>query len=44
MKVTFRIRENKDKDLIKWINTLEEGNRSKEIRKLLKLATNKRGN
>ena len=39
MKVTFRIRENKDQKLIDWINSINEGDRSKEIRKALKSVT-----
>jgi len=39
MKISFRVRENKDKNLINWINSIEEGSRSKEIRKALKTVT-----
>jgi hypothetical protein len=44
LKVTIRLRENKDQHLINWVNSLEEGSRSRVIRNILKANTNKRGN
>jgi hypothetical protein len=43
LKITIRLRENKDQDLIGWINSLEEGSRSRVIRNILKANTNKGG-
>jgi len=40
MKITFRVRENKDQKLIDWLNSLETGSRSKAIRNILKSKTN----
>ena len=43
MKITIRLRENKDQNLINWIKTLEKGSRSRVIRNILKANTNKGG-
>jgi len=44
LKVTIRLRENKDQHLINWVRSLEEGSRSRVIRNILKANTKKRGN
>lgn len=42
LKVTFRVRENKDDKLFNWLNSLEAGSRSKVIRNILKEQTTKK--
>lgn len=41
MKITIRLREDKDQHLIRWVNSLEEGSRSRVIRNILKANTKK---
>jgi hypothetical protein len=41
LKVTFRLKENRDQHLIDWITSLEEGSRSRVIRNILKANTKK---
>ncbi len=41
MKFTIRLREGKDDGLIKWINSLEEGSRSRVVRNILKTIAKK---
>ncbi len=42
MKVTIRLRPDKDQDLIKWVSRLEKGERSRFIRLALKKVVSKR--
>jgi hypothetical protein len=44
LKITIRLREDKDQHLISWVNSIEKGSKSRVIRNILKANTKKRGN
>ncbi len=43
MRVTIRLRERRDRDLVDWINSLEEGDRSEYIRNVLRKGLSNNG-